>query len=70
MNFTLKIESLIYTRYCNLEIFKKHGLVDEVLGYLLNLTPELKYHKDSGVKKYSAANIFYISPSNFRVIVA
>ncbi len=49
---------------------KKPGLVNEVLGNLLNLTPELIYHKHSGVKKYPAGNIFYISPSNFRVVVA
>jgi len=35
----LKIVPLVYTRYGILEIFKKSGLVDEVLGILGDLTP-------------------------------
>ncbi len=45
-------------------------LVKEMLGKMGDLTPKRLYHKDSGVKKYLVGNIFHISPSNFRVIVA
>jgi len=39
MNFTLKIESLVYIRYGILKIFKKRGLVKKALDKYENLTP-------------------------------
>jgi hypothetical protein len=67
--FKPETKKSIHTISGILENFKKPGLVKETLGKLGNLTPERFYHKNSGVKKYPAGDIFHISPSNFRFIV-
>jgi len=40
MNFLSQTENLVSTRCSILEIFKKSGLVDEVLGSSSNLAPD------------------------------
>lgn len=45
IDFYSEDDKTVYTRYGILEIFKKSGLVDEVLGILGNLTRAYIYHE-------------------------